>query len=107
MSWIGINDAIEAIRYIIDKESPSGPLNRVAPNPLRHAAFTKTLGQIVPRPPVCPSPAFVVRVVLGEMADELLFARIHVVPQKLLSAGCTFSYPDLTDTLQSLLDTSA
>ena len=65
--------------------------------------FTKGVGQVLHRPTVFPMPAFAARLVLGEMADELLLSSARVTPKKVQSHGFEFHYPDLTSCLTSEL----
>jgi len=102
-SWVAIDDVIGAIYHAIISENLNGPVNVVAPNPVRNNQFTKTLGQVLYRPTLLPVPAFALRLLAGEMADEMLLASTRVEPQKLLTSGYKFSYPELEGALRHLL----
>lgn len=80
-----------------------GPMNVVAPNPVRNAEFTKTLARILRRPAFFTIPAFALRLAMGEMADELLLSSQHVRPTKLLASGYQFRFPELRGALAELL----
>jgi len=94
-SWVALADVVGAIRHAIATESLSGPVNVVAPQPATNAEFTKTLAKVLHRPAIFPVPAAAARLVLGEMADELLLASARVVPQRLNASGYVFQFRDL------------
>lgn len=102
-SWVAIDDAIGAILHALTHEELRGPMNVVAPHAVTNREFTKTLGRVLGRPTVLPMPAFAARLVLGEMADDLLLTGMHVVPQKLLETGYEFRFPKLEGALRHLL----
>lgn len=103
MSWIALEDVVSGLRFLMEESSLTGPVNFVAPKPVRNAEFTKTLGSVLSRPTIFPLPAFAARLALGEMADGLLLSSAKVAPEKLQRAGFTFKYPDLRTALQSIL----
>jgi len=103
MSWISIDDLMGVMLHIIGNEAVSGPVNAVAPHPVTNYEWTKTLGKVLKRPAVFPVPEFVVRFMLGEMADEMLLSSTRAVPQKLLAAEYAFLYPELEFALRHLL----
>ena len=72
MSWIAIEDVVGIIRHAIANEQVSGPVNVVAPNPVRNEEFTRLLAGMLHRPAIFPAPAFVLRLAMGEMADAVL-----------------------------------
>jgi len=103
MSWIHIQDHIGAINHILDHELIQGPVNLVAPSPVRNSEFTETLAKVSSRPALLGVPAFALRLVLGDMARELLLASQRVEPAKLLGSGYQFKYPDLQSALLNIL----
>lgn len=102
-SWITIEDVIGAIHHALKHENVSGPVNVVAPNPVTNYEFTKTLGRVLQRPTFVPLPAFAARLVLGEMANELLLASQRVRPAVLERTGYHFRHAQLEDALRALL----
>lgn len=104
MSWIDLDDLIRIISYVMEAESLSGPVNAVAPNPVTNAEFTRALGRALSRPAFLPLPAFAARLAFGQMADELLLASARVRPEKLLSSGFQFNYPDIDSSLRHILE---
>jgi hypothetical protein len=104
MSWIAIDDAIAALRFMLTTPALEGPVNVVAPNPVTNYEFTKTLGRVLWRPTVFPMPGFMARVMFGKMANELLLASTRVIPTKLQRAGFAFRFPTLEAALRQVLD---
>ena len=102
MSWIAIDDAVGAIEHLLRAEPMRGPVNLVAPEAVTNAEFTKTLGRVLRRPTVLPVPAFALRLLLGEVADEIL-ASTRVRPSRLLDSGYRFRHPRLEAALRHLL----
>jgi uncharacterized protein (TIGR01777 family) len=102
-SWITLDDVVGAIHHAITQESLSGPVNLVAPNPVTNYEFTKTLGRVLSRPTILPMPAFAARLLLGEMADELLLASQRVRPSRLEGTAYPFRHPQLEEALRAVL----
>jgi uncharacterized protein (TIGR01777 family) len=100
MSWISLADATAAIQYAIAAADLSGPVNLATAQPVPNAEFTHTLGKILGRPTLLPFPAFAVKLLFGEMGDELLLAGQKVMPKKLLASGFHFAHPDLEPALR-------
>ncbi len=99
MSWITLEDIVRVINFCLNSDELDGPVNTVAPNPVTNKEFTKTLGKILNRPTWLPTPAFALKLALGEMADELLLSSIRAVPEKLLNSGFAFRHLNLSDGL--------
>jgi uncharacterized protein len=103
MSWIALDDVISALQFVLANESINGPINFVAPNPVRNAEFTKALGKALSRPTLFPIPAFGVRLAFGEMADALLLTSQRVEPTRLTSSGYDFMHSQIDHALRSAL----
>jgi uncharacterized protein (TIGR01777 family) len=103
LSWIALDDAVDAVIACLTNDALCGPVNLVAPRPVTNYEFTKTLGRVLRRPTILPLPALAARLAFGQMADELLLASQRVQPAKLLAAGYTFRYPDLEAALVRVL----
>ncbi len=99
-SWVSIEDVVGAILHALSTNSLSGPVNCVAPNAVTNSLFTQSLGEVLRRPTIFPLPGPVARLVLGEMANDLLLASTRVVPRKLLNSGYDFQFPELKDALE-------
>lgn len=103
MSWIALDDVVGAIKFALTNEALAGPVNFVAPNPVRNAEFTKTLGKVLSRPTIFPIPAFGIRLVFAEMADALLLSSQRVEPERLKAKGFQFAFSQLEDALHHVL----
>ena len=106
MSWIALDDEVGAIGHALQSETLRGPVNFVAPNPVRNAEFTKVLGKVLSRPTIFPVPAFAVKAAFGQMGEELLLYSQRVEPVRLTAAGYKFRYPELEGALQRALEKS-
>lgn len=103
MSWIGLDDALGAILHAITTDSLAGPVNAVTPAPVTNAEFTRILARVLGRPALAPVPAFALRVVFGQLAEETLLASQRVLPSRLLASGYRFRDPELEPALRRLL----
>lgn len=103
MSWIALEDVVRAIEHAIATDTLAGPVNAVAPNTVSNHDFTKTLGAILGRPTLVRVPAPVVKLVFGEMGEELLLSSTNVRPVRLQASGFSFIHPDLESALRAAL----
>ncbi len=101
-SWIHIDDLINIFLFAIDNPAVNGPINAVAPNPVRMKHFTSTLGKVLKRPSIFFVPTFILKLILGE-ASYLVTKGSRVLPKRLLDLGFKFIYVDLYDALKNLL----
>jgi uncharacterized protein (TIGR01777 family) len=102
-SWLTVNEAARMFQFAVNNESLSGPVNAVAPSPSTNYEFTKALGRVLHRPTIFPLPGFVAKVVLGEMAQDLILASTRVLPTRLKQAGYQFADPDLEKAIAAAL----
>ena len=103
MPWIHLDDLVGIIFYCIDHDNLNGPINGTSPKPVTNAEFTKTLGMVLKRPTIFPMPAIVVKLLMGQMGEELLLAGKKIVPKKVLATGYTFKYEVLADALKNVV----
>ena len=103
LSWIALDDVVGAISHAILSDTLRGPVNAVAPHPVTNREFTKALGSALGRPTIFPLPAFVARIMFGEVADNLLLASARVQPARLLAGGYQFRFPELKPALRQVL----
>jgi hypothetical protein len=104
MSWIHIDDEAALALFAVEHDSIAGPLNAVAPEPCRNAAFTDTLARVLHRPAFFHVPAFVLRTTLGDFSHELLASK-RVLPKRALAAGFQHRFSTVDTALASLLTT--
>lgn len=104
LPWVHIDDTIGAIRFLIESVNCEGPFNVTAPEPIRSKDFYNLLGKSMHRPAFFSMPAFALKLVLGEMATELLLPSTKVVPKKLLEAGYEFIFPNTLSAFCDILD---
>jgi uncharacterized protein len=103
MSWISLDDTLRSILHCLFSSTVSGPVNVVAPNPVKNRVFARIIARVLGRPAFCHLPAFILKTVLGQMAEELLLTSTRVEPAKLQRTGFVFRYSDLENTLRYLL----
>jgi len=101
-SWIHINDTVRAIKFLIENENSKGAYNICAPNPIRQKDFAKQLGIVLNRPSFFAIPSFLLRIFVGQMADELLLNGLRVVPKKLIDDGFNFKFENIEDALEDI-----
>lgn len=102
-SWIGMDDLVSAVEFALANEGLEGPVNIVAPCPLRNIEFTKALGAVLRRPTFFTVPALAVNAAMGEMGREALLSSFRVKPSKLDQHGFRFHFPELRGALKHLL----
>jgi uncharacterized protein (TIGR01777 family) len=103
ISWVSLDDAVLAAIHAIEHDALDGPVNVVSPNPVTSRGFAHALGRVLRRPAFCRVPAWVIRLMLGEMGRELLLSSTHAVPSRLVASGFAFRYRNLEDALGHVL----
>jgi uncharacterized protein len=105
MSWISIDDEVRAIVHALTRDGVAGPVNLTGPAPVTNDEFTKTLGRVVRRPTVIPTPLLPVRARYGsELVQHLLVEGQRVLPKRLEATGYAFAHPTLEDALRAAVD---
>lgn len=104
LSWIGIDDLIDIFHRGLWDTTVAGPVNAVAPHPVRNLDYTRALGRVLRRPTVLPVPALGPRLLLGKQgAAEMAQASQRVAPARLARRGHTFRHEHLEPALRHLL----
>jgi uncharacterized protein (TIGR01777 family) len=98
--WITLADVLGATRHVLETKSVSGPVNIAGPEPVRNKELAKVLGSVLHRPSVFPAPAFGIRLVLGQFADEGALASQRAIPEVLEQTGFRFEHADLRSALE-------
>jgi hypothetical protein len=105
MSWIALVDEVAAIMHALGSDTLHGPVNLTAPQPVTNAEFARTLGTVLHRPTVLPTPALPLKLVYGdELVETLLMGGQRVLPARLRSDGYEFRHGTLEDALRAVLD---
>ncbi|MDC0663312.1 TIGR01777 family oxidoreductase [Marinobacter sp. SS21] len=102
MPWVHRDDVVNALIWMAETDTATGPYNVVSPNPVRNQEFTACLARVLKRPAVLPAPALALRAALGEMARLLLTGQ-NAVPQRLQEGSFEFSYPELEAALRDAI----
>jgi uncharacterized protein (TIGR01777 family) len=100
--WIHLDDLVNAYRFVINHPNIAGPVNWCAPHPVRNLDFTKTLADKLKRPVMLPTPAIVMKAVLGEFGKALICSQ-RTQPAVLEQAGFQFAYRDIAGALDEIL----
>lgn len=98
--WIHIEDLCRAVQFIMSNKG-AGAFNFTSPDALRQKAFAKSLGRALQRPAFMPAPAFMVRLVMGELGTSLLQSQ-KALPDALNQAGFNFRYPTVHGALEQI-----
>jgi len=101
--WIHIDDEVNAMIYALGNSEISGPINSTAPEAVTMKQFCAAIGKAMHRPSWAPVPAFVLRTILGEMADALVLGGQKAVPTRLLESGFEFKYRKVEEAFRSIL----
>ncbi|MGG6268956.1 thylakoid membrane protein ThyD [Leptolyngbya sp. AN03gr2] len=101
-SWIHREDLVNLIVKALTDSSLEGTYNATAPNPVKMADLTKTLGEVMNRPSWLPVPAFALEALLGDGAIVVLEGQ-QVLPKRTLSTGFEYDYPTVKQALTAIL----
>jgi hypothetical protein len=107
MSWVAIDDVLEAFRHLLERNDLAGPLNVAAPEPVTNRTFTKTLGKVLGRPTVTRVPALALRLAYGEMAEATLLSSMRVRSDRLIASGYRFRFPTLEGAVRHVVHSAA
>jgi uncharacterized protein len=102
LSWVDRDDALDAIQRAVDHDELRSVYNITSPQPVRNRDFAKALGRALHRPSLIPAPAFALRLLFGDMADEALLGGQRVLPNRAMADGFTFLRPEIENELQRI-----
>lgn len=102
-SWISLEDVIGLYHHALTNSEVSGPMNATAPNPVTNAEFARVLGTVLRRPARLPVPKLGPKLLLGEMAEALVYTSQRALPRVALDTGYQFRHPHLEGCLRELL----
>jgi uncharacterized protein (TIGR01777 family) len=103
VSWIHVDDLLNAIGHVLAVASFAGPVNLTTPQPVTNSELAKTLGRVLGRPAIVAVPAFALRMLFGEEGADMLQTGQRVLPARLVSSGFRFQYGELETALRHLL----
>jgi uncharacterized protein (TIGR01777 family) len=101
-SWIHIADEVRAIRFLMDHPEARGAFNVCAPHPLTNAEFSRVLGKVMHRPSFFPTPAFAMRLMLGDKSILVLEGQ-RQIPKRLQQMGFQYHFPKVEAALKDFL----
>jgi hypothetical protein len=101
-SHISLDDAVSALRFLMETHGCSGPYNITALEPVTNAEFTRVLAKALRRPAILPVPEFALRIGLGESADRAVNS-LRVIPARLVEAGFQHRHPDAPSVVAAAL----
>ena len=103
LSWVHRTDVVGAMLFLLEDDTLSGAFNVTAPVPVTSRELCDAMKRQLRTLVTLPMPASVMRVMVGEMADELLITGQRVVPTALSEAGFSFRHPDIDSALAASL----
>lgn len=104
LSWVHREDVLAAIEWLLQTPGATGAYNLTAPEPVTSRGFCDAMKRHTRTLMTLPMPATVMRLMVGEMADELLITGQRVVPVRLLDEGFAFRFADIDAALEDILD---
>jgi uncharacterized protein len=106
LSWIARPDYVAAVRFLLEADGISGPVNMTAPNPVTNREYTKAVADAVHRPALFPAPTAALKLAIGGFAGSVVGGQ-RVIPKRLLEAGFEFAYPEIGLALRALIEANA
>lgn len=103
LSWIALDDAINAIIHLLETATLVGPVNMTAPTPVTNRDFAKTLGKVLGRPAVVTVPTFALRMAFGTEGAAMMQSGQRVLPARLVASGFPFAARAIEPALRYLL----
>lgn len=103
MPWIDLDDLVQAIAFLMDHPEIQGPVNLVSPEPIKQVDFAKELASYFHKPAFFNAPETMLKLIIGEMAEELLLSSYRVIPKVLQEHGFQFEYTDLSKSFKNQL----
>lgn len=101
--FIHEEDLVKAFIWAVEECERSGVFNLVAPEKITNADFVQAFAKKLNRPAMLPVPAFMLRLMLGEVSSLLLEGPI-VEGKALQQAGFKFQYPTIDSVFAEILD---
>jgi uncharacterized protein (TIGR01777 family) len=102
MPWIHLVDQVRAIRFLLENENARGVYNLISPESVSNADFMRMIAKVLRRPYWFHIPAFLLRILLGEMSVLLTEGR-YAQPKRLIELGFQFRFGNLEHAMEDLL----
>jgi len=102
-SWIHIEDVAQSILFLMERYDLNGTFNLTAPQPLKNKDFSYAIGEVLGRPSWLPVPGFLLKILFGELAEEMLLSGQRVCPKRLEDSGYGFIFPEAKKALADIL----
>jgi len=103
ISWIDADDLAGAFFYLYSQKSAKGVYNFTSPDPVRQKDFAVKIAKFLNKPVMFKIPGFIIRLMLGKTADELILASCKAIPEKLIQSGYAFEYSRFDQEIEHLL----
>lgn len=97
--WVSLHDVVRAIHFLLENENAYGPFNLVANELTTQEEFAKTMASSLHRSCFLTMPAVMVKILFGQMGEELLLSGQYVKSSALSELGFRFKYDKLSDAL--------
>ncbi|WP_405980985.1 TIGR01777 family oxidoreductase [Streptomyces sp. NBC_00158] len=102
-SFISLHDEVAALRFLLETPGLDGPFNLTAPQPLTNREVTAAMGRVLRRPALFAVPAPALRLVLGELSQDVLGSQ-RARPARLVESGFTFTYPGIEESIRAAIN---
>lgn len=102
LAWIHREDWLRLVTYLMLARDAEGAFNVTSPAPVTNAEMSAAIARVLHRPALVHTPAFALRLILGEMADALLLTGQRAVPNRALQMGFAFKYPTIAEALEAI-----
>ena len=103
ISWIHVEDLCRIIEMCINNQISPNIINATSPNAVSQKALITTLSKCLKRPRLLWLPAPVIKVMFGQMGEELLLSSQNIYPKFLIESRFKFKYPDIKSALQNII----
>ena len=100
--WIHIDDLCNIFIHLLEHTNLHSTYNACAPDIKTNKEMSAEIARVLHRPFIpFPAPAFILKAVMGEMADMLLMST-NCSAQKIMETGFIFQYPTLKAALENI-----
>ncbi len=101
--WVSINDVVGAVRFVMENEKCIGAFNVTGPVPVELKDFCSKIGAVMNRPSWTIIPGFIVKLILGQMGEELILTSYKIKPKRLTDAGYEFRHRTVQEALKDII----